>query len=254
MRVRAVQIASEVARTYPCATEEPPPFWADGLPLARAWFAEQVGQAIRGLHLESSAGQVIGHIYWAPSEHALAPYRMEPGIAYEYCEWVQRPYRRQGGMQLLFQAFLDTLQPEGYKGILVDATEFPGYMHYDHFLKRGFRVLRESEQGKLLYYPLQQEHVQVEPLQPQLPAKLQQGICIIGSLLCPVGASAVQAVRKVVAEYGGRLPLQEIPANRETIRQYGVADGIFAQGKPLFFGPVTEEQVRLKIRQVFGEP
>lgn len=251
MRVRHL-LAQDVKTTYPCATEIPPPFWANGLPLSREWFATHLGEAVEGFHLEDETGAVIGHIYWSPGENALVPYRIEEGVAFEYCEWIQRVWQGKGGMRLLFQAFVEHLQAKHYKGILVDGTEYEGYMHYSHFLKRGFRILRQSDGGKLMYYPISQENVNIEPIPTQLPPECRTGICIFGSLFCPVGASAVMAVRNAVSELGGKVKLQEIPASRKVIERYGIADGIYLNGKPAFFGPVKEEQIKETIRREFG--
>jgi len=42
-------------------------------------------------------------------------------------------------MRALFSAFVEHLKGEGYKGVLVGATDYEGYMHHSHFAKRGFR-------------------------------------------------------------------------------------------------------------------
>jgi len=250
MRIFSLRSAAEAAGAYPCATETPTPFWAEGLPLSRDWFAQNLGKHVEGFHLEED-GEVIGHIYWAPSERALVPYKTEPGAAWLYCEWVQRPHQGKGHMRKLFEAFLEHLRSEGCKGVLVGATDFEGYMHHRHFTKRGFRVIREDNGGKLMYLPLRQESVQVEPLTSRVAygGTAPVEVLILGSRFCPVGASAVLAIRRVAVEFGGQVKVKEVPASRETLARYGIADGIFLNGKPAFFGPVTEEQVRAKIRE-----
>jgi len=251
MKVRRVQTVKDVRQAYPCATESPIPFWADGLPLSREWFAENLGRHVEGLHLTDESGNVIGHIYWAASGQALAPYEIEDGAAYIYCEWIQHRHRGKGGMRLLFQELVRHLQAQGYKGILVDGTEFEGYMHYQHFLKRGFHVLRESNGGKLLYYPLSKPSVTVKPIAARITKETEARVevLVIGSRFCPVGASAVLAVRKVAQELGERVLVREVPASRKIIAQYGVADGIFINGKPKLFGPVKETHVRKAIEE-----
>jgi len=240
----------DAKKTYPCATESPRPFWADGLPLSRAWFAKNLGTHVEGFHAEED-GEVIGHIYWAPSERALVPYRTEPGVAWIYCEWVQRPHQGRGHMKKLFGAFVRHLRSEGYKGVLVGATDFEGYLHHGHFAKRGFRIVREDDGGKLMYLPLSQKSVQVEPLAPRVShgGTAPVEVLIIGSKFCPVGAATVLYLRRTAAEFGDRVVIREVPAGPEALARYGVADGIFINGKPAFFGPVTEEQVRAKIRE-----
>ncbi|MCS7240466.1 MAG: GNAT family N-acetyltransferase [Candidatus Bipolaricaulota bacterium] len=252
MRVFRLCDPKEAARAYPCATASPRPFWADGLELSRTWFAENLGKHVEGFHVEE-AGQVVGHIYWAPSERALVPYRTEPGVAWLYCEWVQHYCRGRGYMWALFFAFLELLKSEGYKGVLVGATNYEGYMHHSHFAKRGFRKLEGD--GGLMFLPLKQSSVKVEPLKTRVR---REGIApvevvVIGSLFCPVGAAAVLYLRKAATELGDRVALKEIPAGPEAIARYGVAEGIFINGEMRFFGPVSEAQVRKILEDEIGK-
>jgi hypothetical protein len=255
MKVRRIQIPEDIKQAYPCATEKPIPFWADGLTMSRDWFAENLGKSIEGFHLEDDNGNVIGHIYWAPSHQALVPYDIEDEVAYIYCDWVQRQYREKRGMHLLFQEFVDFLYSQGYKGILVDGTEYEGYMHYQHFLKRGFQVIRESNGNKLLFYRLHQASVVVKPLTAHITDKVgaEVEVLVIGSSFCPVGASAVLAIRKVAQGLEPRVIVKEVPASKETITQYGIANGIFINGKAKFFGPVKENQVRRAIEEELNQ-
>jgi GNAT superfamily N-acetyltransferase len=253
MRIFSLKDPQETTGTYPCATESPRPFWADGLELSRNWFAENLGTHVEGVHVEEE-GQVIGHIYWAPSERALVPYRTEPGVAWLYCEWIQRPYQGRGYMRKLFSAFIEHLKGEGYKGVLVGTTDYEGYMHHSHFAKRGFRVIQEEDGGKLMYFPLSQPRVEVEPLSSHIPVegRVPVEVLIIGSHFCPVGAAAVLYLRKVAAEFPGQVALREVPAGPETLAHYGVADGIFVNGEEKLFGPVTEDQVRAVIEKALS--
>ncbi|MBC7248998.1 MAG: GNAT family N-acetyltransferase [Anaerolineae bacterium] len=246
MRVYRVVSEEEAAKAYPCATEVPRPFWADGLALSRPWFRENLGKVVEGFHGEDDEGEVVGHIYWARSEKALVPYRIERGAAYIYCEWVQRRYRGRGYMREMFAAFVEFLRREGYKGILVHGTGIEGYMHYSHFAKRGFRVMQEVGGRRLMYLPLRQETICVEPIAARVPKRrgVPVEVLVIGSRFCPVGASAVLAVRRIAQELGSQVMVREVAAGREALEQYGVAHGIFVNGEARFFGPVTEEEVR----------
>ena len=246
MNIRPIQTAEDIQKAYPCSTEAPIPFWEDGLPMCREWMAQNLGKHIEGLHLEDGSGTVIGHIYWAPSQQALAPYEIEDGVAYIYCDWVQEQFRQRGGAHILFQELVDQLRSKNYKGILVDGTDFEGYMYYGHYLKRGFRIIQEQEGSRLMYYPLRNASIEVKRLPARIPKPGGSSveIFVIGSCFCPVGASALLAVRKVARELGEQVVLKEVPASLEAIKRYGLADGIFINGKAKFLGPVSEDQVR----------
>ena len=102
-----------------------------------------------------------------------------------------------------------------------------------------------------MYLPLSQAEVEVEPLAENIPVegRAPVEVLVIGSLFCPVAATTVLYLRKVAVEFGDRVSMVEVPAGPEALARYGVADGIFINGKPAFFGPATEEQVRTKIRE-----
>ncbi len=251
MRAYQVTCSSESDYAYPCTVEDPKRFWANGLELSRVWMHDNLGENIEAFHLSDDQGRVIGHIYWAPSGRALAPYDIEDEVAYVYCEWVQTSHRGEGGMRMLFEEFADYLHRRGMKGILVNTTSIEEYMHERHFLKRGFKILRETENGKLLYYPINKESIWVEPLQPNVKREgtAPVDVLVIGSHFCPVAASALLSLRKVAAEQKDTVKLREVPADRGTINRYGVADGIYLNGKPAFNGPVNEETVRETLRR-----
>ena len=69
----------------------------------------------------------------------------------------------------------------------------------------------------------------------------------------PVGAATALYLRKVAVEFGDRVSMVEVPAWPEALAYYGVADGVYLNGMPVFFGPVTEEQVRAVIEEAFRE-
>ncbi len=102
-----------------------------------------------------------------------------------------------------------------------------------------------------MYLPLSKAEVEVEPLVENIPVegKAPVEVLVIGSQFCPVGAATVVYLRKVAAELGDKVALVEVPAGPEALARYGVADGIFINGRPSFFGPVTEDEVRAAIHR-----
>ncbi len=250
MKVYRVTTAAQVAHSYPC-TIAGVHFWSDGLPLSRAWFIRNLGRHIEGLHAVDDEGTVVGHLYWSPSAQALVPYRLEEGAAWIYCEWVREEHRGRGYSRLLFDSLVDYLRAEECKGILVEGTGIDGFMHSSHFQKRGFNFLREGTVGQIMYLPLQQETVQVEPLPEQIPTThtAPVEVLVVGSYFCPLAASTVLALRRIAQEMSGQVVLKEFPSGPEALERYGVADGIFVNGRPCFFEPTTEQGIREEIRE-----
>lgn len=49
--------------------------------------------------------------------------------------------------------------------MIVDATDFKEYMHYEHFFKQEFKTIKEHGPFKLMYFPLTKESVHVKILE-----------------------------------------------------------------------------------------
>jgi predicted N-acetyltransferase YhbS len=240
----------DVDRAYPCITEGPNP-WEDGLGASRQWLQENLGRTVEGLHLEDDQGNVIGHVFYGRVGQALVPYKIEDNMAILLCEWVHIEHQRKGYGRQLFEAFVDVLWEEGYKGVLVDASDFQEYMHHEHFAKRGFWVVDQEGPWRLMYFPVRQESVAVERLQPSLPPPGlgTVEVALFRNHFCPVMASTYAKVDKVVAEFGDKVALKEYPVTQESLARYGRADGLFIAGKEKTLGPASEEEIRRAIAE-----
>jgi len=246
-RLRSVE---EAQQAYCCMTEVPTP-WPEALCLCRDWTAQNLGRYVEGYHLQEAGGTVIGHLYYAPSDWALIPYEIESGVAVIYCEWVQRRYQGQGFGRRLFKAFVADMQEEEYKGILVEGTNLEGQTHYSHYQTRGFQIIHERDHRKVLYLPLSQSHVEVRPLRPQIRPRrgLPVEILILHGYMCPFDASTQVLLLDVVREFGDQVVVRQEWLTPETLQRYGVAKGIFINGRQKLAGATTEEAIRQAIME-----
>jgi len=248
--VRRLEGEGDAQQAYCCMTEVPTP-WPQALCQCQEWVARNLGKYIEGFHVQLESGEVAGHLYFARSERALIPYEIEDGMGVLYCEWVQQRYQGKGLGHRLFEAFRDEMHRQAVKGILVENTVTDGENHLKHYLGLGFEVVSESERGRLLYLPIDQQEVKVHPLVPRI--RPRQGkpveILVIGGYMCPYEASTLLLLREVSREYGDRVVLNQVPLTPETLMEYGVAGGIFINGNPKLGGAETEESVRQVIQE-----
>lgn len=240
----------DAQQAYCCMTEVPTP-WPQALCRCQEWVARNLGEHIEGFHMQLESGEVAGHLYYAYSEKALIPYEIEDKVGVLYCEWVQRRYQGKGLGQRLFEAFRDEMHRQAVKGILVENTETEGEDHLKRYLRLGFEVVSETERGRLLYLPIEQQEVEVEPLEPRIHPR--QGapveILVIGGYMCPYEAATLLLLQEVSREFGDQVSLRQVPLTSETLREYGVAGGIFINGHPRFGGAETEESIRQVLQE-----
>ena len=248
--VQRVQSAAEAQRAFCCMAEAPTP-WPAALNVCRTWVSDNLGRYVEGFHLQDERGVAVGQLYYAPAERALIPYDIEPGAAVLYCEWVQRRRQKQGLGRKLFAAFEADARAQGSKGILVEATDREDQMHYRHYLVRGFHIIHDGGSRKLLYLPLSQPQVSVRPLTPTIRPRrgAPVEVLVLAGYLCPFETAAQMAVLDVAREFGARVNLREEALSPETLRRYGVAYGIFINGRPKLSGATTEEAIRQAIAE-----
>ena len=246
--IRRLDSVDDAQQTYCCMTEVPTP-WPQALCQCQEWVARHLGHSVEGYHLRLESGEVIGHLYYALSENALIPYEVEAGVGVMYCEWVQQRYQHQGLGQRLFGAFVDEMRQQDAKGILVEGTDLNEQMHVRHYQKRGFEVVHQSGHQKLLYLPLTQAQVSIRPLQPRIQARrrIPVEILIVRGYMCPFEIATLVLLQAVSHEFGDRVNVCQVELTPETLAEYGVARGIFINGRLKLGGAETEESVRQAI-------
>jgi hypothetical protein len=246
--VKRLESKQDAEQAFCCMSEVPTP-WPEALRVCRTWVSQNLGRYVEGYHVQAADGTVIGQLYYALSEQALVPYQVESGAAVIYCEWVQRGRQKQAFGRQLFSAFEVEMRKQGCKGILVECTDSEEKMHYRHYLARGFAIVHETGQRKLLYYALHQPQIEVRALERSIqPVKgVPVEILVVSGYLCPFEMSTQVILEDVAREFGDRVVLRQEPLTPETLRRFGVADGIFINGRQKLTGAATEEAIRAAI-------
>jgi len=222
--------------------------WEKALPESREWFKVNLGRHVEGYHL-LDGDKVVGHIYYETSEKALLPYETEPRVVCIYCTEILRDYMHKGYGKMMLDYAKDDLKRQEFKGILVDATNFKEFMHHEHFLKQGFKVIKEHGPFKLMYFPLTKQSISVKPLELNYqPSSDKVEVTLFKFFFCPVGAHMYHLIKKAAEGFGDKVKIIEIPATLETIRKYGTTDPLI-NGKIKIFGPASEDAVKKAIQE-----
>lgn len=248
MKVKRVTL-NDLEVTYCCMSETAPGVsWADAMPESRKWFKANLGKHVEGYHL-LDGNRVVGHIYYATSEQASLPIETEPKVAVIYCTEMLHDYMHRGYGKTMFDYVKADLKKQGFKGILVDASDIKEYMYYEHFLKQGFKTIKEHPPFKLMYYPLKKDSVKVRLLELNYkPSKDKVEVTLFKNFFCPVGAHMYQLMKEAARSFGDKVKIVEIEATPETVRKYGATDPLI-NGKVKILGPASEDDVKKAIRE-----
>jgi GNAT superfamily N-acetyltransferase len=152
-----------VESAYACLHNPPPQsaFWQNFLPHSRLWLKQNPGEHVEGYHLTDKEN-VVGHIYYVASEKALVEYEIEPNVVFIYCVYLWKEHRSKGLGRKILNHFKEEMRKQGFKGILVEASSFPRYLHHSHFQKQGFKTILEKEPFQLMYFPLTQKEAKIK--------------------------------------------------------------------------------------------
>jgi hypothetical protein len=248
MQVKKVTLR-DIDETYCCMGETPAGVsWAKFLPESRKWFKQNLRKHVEGYHLLDGK-KVVGHIYFASSERAIAPFEMEPNVAFIYCTEMLRDYMRKGHGKTMFDYAKNDLKERGFKGILVDASDFEGYMHHGHFTKQGFKVIVEHPPFELMYFPLLKEKVEAKPLKLNYqPSKDRVEVTLFKTFFCPVAVYMYNLMKRVAESFGEKVTVVEIQPTVKIVKEYGTTDPLI-NGKVKLVGPASEQDVRKAIEE-----
>ena len=252
MKVNKVTL-DDLEATYCCVTEVPPNVsWIDSLPESREWFKSNLGRQVEGYHLLDD-DKVVGHVYYAISGNALVSYEVEPDVACIYCTEMLRDYMHKGYGKMMFDHMKTDLKKQGSKGIMVRATDFKEWMHYELFLKQGFKVVKEHPPYKAMYFPLTKESINIKVLDLNYtPSRDKVEVTLFKHFFCPAGAYMYHLIKKVAQDFGDKVRVVEIETTPETVRRYGTADPLI-NGKIKMYGPASEEDVKKAIQEEINE-
>ena len=119
-QIRRLKGPDDADQAYCCMSETSTP-WPQALCACRDWMSLNLGRHVEGYHMRIG-DEIAGHLYYALSEQALFPYRLEDNVGVMYCEWVQPRYQKQGFGRLLYDTFQADMERAGVKGIVIEGN------------------------------------------------------------------------------------------------------------------------------------
>lgn len=239
MQVKKVN-SNDLGSTYCCIPAQSP--YAEGLSESKKWFEANLNEHVEGYHL-LDGDNVVGHIYYGMSQNALLSYETEPGVACIYCTYLLSNYLHKGFGRMMFDYMKKDLKNQAVKGIMVPATEFKEWMHYELFIKQGFKVIKEHSPYKVMYFPLAKKNISLKVLSLNYsPSKDKVEVTLFKSSFCPVSPFMYNRTKKVAQKFGAKVKVVEIEGTLENLRKYGTLEPLI-NGKVKLYGPASEEDI-----------
>ena len=249
MQVKKVN-SNDLGSTYCCIPAQSP--YAEGLSESKKWFEANLNEHVEGYHL-LDGDNVVGHIYYGMSQNALLSYETEPGVACIYCTYLLSNYLHKGFGRMMFDYMKKDLKNQAVKGIMVPATEFKEWMHYELFIKQGFKVIKEHSPYKVMYFPLAKKNIRLKVLSLNYSSsKDKVEVTLFKSSFCPVSPFMYNRIKKVAQKFGAKVKVVEIEGTLENLRKYGTLEPLI-NGKVKLYGPASEEDIMKSIEEEIVE-
>jgi hypothetical protein len=157
------------------------------------------------------------------------------------------------GRALLAAAERDVAE-RGAKGMAAWGLALPFWMKASWFRKQGYRRVDRDGIAVLLFKPFTDDAVEPKWIrQRRTPAREPDRVAVTAFCngWCPAQNIAFERTKRAAAEFGDDVVFREIDtSDRATFLEWGIADGVFVDGKRLRYGPPPPyERIKKRIRR-----
>ncbi len=252
-----VDLAPEFVNAYCACLEE----WSDDIKEGgdhkRRWYEHMKDKGLR-VKLALEDGQPCGMIHYVPIEHAYAAGK---DLYFIHCIWVHGykgkgvgDRRKRGLGTALLQAAEEDARARGAKGMVAWGMTLPVFIRASWFRKHGYRKTDSHDMIALLWKPFSEDAVPPRWIkEKKRPVKIEGRVTVDAFVngWCPAMAMVFERARRAAEEMGDRVIFRPFRTTDPGIfEEWGVADGLYIDGKPVRTGPPPSfEKIRKKIRK-----
>jgi len=218
------------------------------------WYRKMKEKGLRAKLATDDVGQVGGMIQYVPVEYSFAK---GEDLYFINCIWVhgykegRGNFQKQGMGQALLQAAEEDAKELGVKGIAAWGIPLPFWMKASWFKKHGYqKVDSNGFMGEvLLWKPFTEDAKPPELIKRKKKPELIPGKVTVTAFVnewCMAQNLTFERAKRAAAKYGSDVVLQQIDTfNRDNMLEWGIASGLYIDGKEVRTGPPpTYEKIR----------
>jgi len=244
--MKITDMTPEDEALYFCCLEE----WSDEMKEAgdykQKWYEYIKDKGLRVKFARDENNVIGGMIHYVPIEHSL----FEGSNLYVVlCIWVhghkqgRGDYRKRGMGKALLKAAEEDCRQLGTNGLVTWGLLIPVFMRASWFKRQGYNVIDKNGFMRLLWKPFTENAVPPRFMKPaKLPDKGTEkvNITLLRNGWCPAQSVACERALRACSEFPGKVNIQEYDTkNRETVREWGIHEGVYIDGKEVRTGPPT---------------
>ena len=247
--MKIVDLTEDLVPLYCVCLED----WSDEMKEAGTrkhdWYKAMCSRGLRAKLAVDDAGTVGGMIQYAPIEQSFATGK---DLYFIYCIWVhgykqgRGNFRKQGMGKALLAAAEDDARALGGKGVAAWGIALPCWMRASWFRKHGYRVADRDGMRHLLWKSFVPDAEAPRWVRPRKSPPPMPGKVTVISLVngwCPAQNIACERAKRAAAACGEGVDFTVIDtSDRATFEEWGMADGLFIDGKAVRFGPPPKQE------------
>ncbi len=221
------------------------------------WYENMKDRGLR-VKLAVEDDKVCGMIQYIPVEYSSAEGK---DTYFINCIWVHG-YKNRGvgdcqkkgiGKSLL-RAAEDDARSLSAKGMAAWGISLPFWMKASWFRKRGYVKVDKVGVGVLLWKPFTEDAVRPRWIKEKKKPERSGGKVTVTSFVngwCPAQNIVFERAKRAASEFGTEVEFQGIQTfNRERFLEWGIADGLYIDGKQVRTGPPPSYvKIRTKIKK-----
>ena len=189
-------------------------------------------------------GQVGGMIQYLPVEHSTVEGK---DLYMIQCIWVHGHKKGRGNLQgkgmgkALLKAAEEDIRARGAKGVAAWGLSLPFWMKASWFKKQGFVKADKKGLAVLMWKPFSPEAQAPRWTKERKRPATVPGKVVVSSFVsgwCMVQNLAYERAKKASLMFPDKVIFQEIDTTvTANLKEWGIADGLFIDGKPVNTGP-----------------
>ena len=229
----------------------------EGAPRRRVWYQRMRDQGLRAKLALDDGGEVGGMIQYVPAGSSFVE---GDELYFVLCIWVHGHEEGRGDFQgrgmgrALLNAAEEDARAMGAKGMAAWGLVLPIWMRARWFKRQGYRRVDRKGMAALMWKPF------VEGAEPprwvrerRRPGAVPGQVTVVSlnNGWCTAMNIVHERASRAAAELGDRVVFQEVDtSDRDTFMEWGIADGLYIDGKQVRTGPPPSyERIRKLIER-----
>jgi GNAT superfamily N-acetyltransferase len=255
--MKIIDISPEYEQLYFCCLED----WSDDIKEAgdhkQKWYERMKDKGVRVKFAMDDNDVIGGMIQYMPIEYSI----YEGSNLYVIlCIWVhgykqgRGNFRKKGMGRALLMAAEEDCRGLGTGGLAAWGLAIPFWMKASWFRKHGYKVADKNGIMRLVWKPFRDDATPPKFIKPRKKPQKGKGkvdVSLFKNGWCPAMNLAYERILRAAGEFEGKVELKKYDTlDAEVFGEWGIADGIYIDGKELRTGPPpTYEKIKKKIHR-----